>query len=264
MVRAVAFDDLVSRTAATLSFTIAAPVWRRWWFMALVSALVGSAAFALYRYRVSRLLEIERVRTRIAADLHDDIGASLSRVAIMSEVLKRQVPGSASVPMLTEIADSARELVGSMRDIVWAIDPRRDDADDVVVRIRTFASDMLEAHGIKWSFHTPTDFGNIKLDADAKRHILLFFKEAINNVVRHSKASEVRLDIQVAQNRLIGEVRDDGEGFATVPEIIAGGLRGQGLASMQRRVGHLRGTLAIDSSPGQGTHVRLMIPLKRS
>src|SRR4030095_6758128 len=111
------------------------------------------------------------------------------------------------------MADPAREVVGSMRDIVWAIDPRRDDVDDVVFRIRTFASDMLEAHGIKWSFHTPSEFGNMKLDADAKRHIVLFFKEAINNVVRHSKASEVRLVIEVAQNRLIGEVWDDGRGF---------------------------------------------------
>ncbi|HJZ82269.1 MAG TPA: two-component regulator propeller domain-containing protein, partial [Pyrinomonadaceae bacterium] len=264
-VRAVTFDNLVSQTPGTVSFRIAAPVWQRWWFIALVSLTAGVVGFALYRYRVSRLLELERVRTRIAADLHDDIGASLSRVAIMSEVVKQQVAGSPSVPMLTEIAESARELVGSMRDIVWAIDPRRDDLSNVVSRIREFASGMLETNGIKWTFETPSELTKIKLGPDARRHIFLFFKEAINNIVRHAKAGTVSLEIRVAHNQLIGEVRDDGQGF--VPgetEISGNGHSGQGLGSMQRRVKQLRGTLAIKSSPGTGTELRLTIPLKRA
>jgi signal transduction histidine kinase len=135
-VRAVNADGVASVQPATVSFTVLRPVWQRWWFIALTLALLGLTATALYRYRVARLLELERMRTRIATDLHDDIGAGLSRVAILSEVVKRQVTGSAeqSLPLLDEIAGSARSLVESMREIVWAIDPRRDELGNLIAR----------------------------------------------------------------------------------------------------------------------------------
>ena len=112
----------------------------RWWFVALVISTLGAIAFSLYRYRVRQLLEVERVRTRIATDLHDDIGASLSRVAILSEVERQQNAGhnGESEERLAEIANSARELVDSMVDIVWSVDPR-DDLGNVVTRVRQLA-----------------------------------------------------------------------------------------------------------------------------
>jgi ligand-binding sensor domain-containing protein/signal transduction histidine kinase len=268
LVRAVRSDGTASPAPAAVAFTILPPVWQRWWFVGLAALALAAAAYGVYRYRVRRLLELERVRTRIAADLHDDIGASLSRIAILSEVVKRQVARSAeqSVPMLTDIADSARGLVGSMRDIVWAIDPRRDDLGNVVARIRQFASDVLEGKGIKWDFSTPPEIDRVRLGPDQRRHILLFFKEAITNVARHSGCAAARLSIEVAHNRLVGEVRDDGLGFAVVTAGHAStNVRGgQGLENMRRRVSQLGGTLSVDSSPGQGARLRLTIPLKRS
>jgi signal transduction histidine kinase/streptogramin lyase len=266
LVRAVTSDGTISQSPASVSFTILPPIWQRWWFIASAAILIGLVAYSLYRYRVARLVELERVRTRIAADLHDDIGASLSRVAIMSEVVKQQVAGSTAVPMLTEIADSARELVGSMRDIVWAIDPRRDDLSSVVFRIREFASRVLEAKSIKWHFRTPSELSKIKLGPDERRHVFLFFKEAINNIARHANASEVWLDIHVALNQLVGEVRDDGQGFTplTEEELSSNGHVGHGLENMKRRVSQLRGTLVVTSSPGEGTDLKLTIPLKKA
>lgn len=265
-VRAVTFDGLVSQTPATISFTIARPIWQRWWFLLIVATALTLILVTLYRYRVRRLLELERIRTRIASDLHDDIGASLSRIAIMSEVVKRQVTGSngESGRLLTDIADSARELTGSMRDIVWAIDPRRDDLGSVVSRIRQFASDVLEAKGIKWDFHTPAELDKIQLGPDQRRHILLFFKEAINNIARHSDCTTARLSIDVQHGKLIGEVRDNGQGLKLSSESqVATELGGHGLESMKRRVTQLGGTFSIDSAPGEGTHLKITILVRK-
>lgn len=264
VVRAVNADGLISPTPASVVFTILPPMWRQWWFLALASILVTLGVYAMHRYRVARLIDLERVRTRIATDLHDDIGSSLSRMAILSEVVKRQVGDSSrqSQPMLTEIADSARNLVDSMSDIVWAIDPRRDSLSNVVSRVRQFASDILEAKKIKLDFQVPSEFDRIKLSAEQRRHVFLIFKEALNNVARHADCSSVLLRINIAHHQLIAEVRDDGEGF--VQDISTNGRGGHGLENMQRRASQLGGQFAIHSSPGQGTHLKLTVPLKKS
>src|SRR5204863_2231140 len=108
---------LPSATPAVLAFTILPPIWQRWWFVAIVSIVIFALAYSLYRYRVSRLLELERVRTRIATDLHDDIGSSLSQVSVMSEVIRRRLgPSPAISEPLSVIADLSRDLVDSMND----------------------------------------------------------------------------------------------------------------------------------------------------
>src|SRR5262249_57081198 len=129
---------LVSPKSATLAFTIRPPVWRREWFLALMVGALASLVYAFYRYRLRQLLAIERVRTRIATDLHDDIGASLSGMALMSDVLKRQL-GQSNGPaaaIVTTLGDSARRLVYTMSDIVWSIDPRRDQRQNRATRVR--------------------------------------------------------------------------------------------------------------------------------
>ncbi|MFN2598541.1 MAG: two-component regulator propeller domain-containing protein [Pyrinomonadaceae bacterium] len=265
LVRAINADGLVSQQPASLSFVILPPVWRRWWFLTLAALALGGAAIMLYRYRVRQLLELERVRTRIATDLHDDIGASLSRVAILSEVLKQQLGarGDGAVRLLTEIAESARASVDSMSDIVWTVDPRRDNLNDVVLRVRQFASDVLEARGIRWEFQVPPEVEKVKLDAERRRHLLLIFKEAINNVVRHSECHFVWLSISLAANRLKAEVHDDGRGFeGPSPERAqANGRGGHGLSNMRARTAELRGECEIATSPGGGTHLTIEFPL---
>ena len=221
----------------------------------------------LYRYRVAQLLRVERVRTRIATDLHDDIGASLSRVAILSEVVKLQTDGtdSQSAPLLTEIAESARGLMDSMSDIVWSIDPRRDDLHNVVVRVRQFASDVLEARGIEWDFSVAPEVEKLKLDPEQRRHLYLIFKEGINNVVRHAEGvSTVALSIRMAGGQLVGEIKDDGQGFEPKPsaERQSNGRGGNGLPNMRERAEQLGGRLEIESSPGAGTRLMLRMPLK--
>jgi two-component sensor histidine kinase len=266
LVRAVTADGVMSLHPAMVAFTIPPPVWRRWWFVTLSVGLFGLMVYSAHHYRVARLLELERVRTRIATDLHDDIGSSLSRMAILSEVAKRRTEGSAreSVKILTDIAESARNAVDSMSDIVWAIDPRRDDLSNVVFRVRQFASDLLSAKGIAWHFQTPDGFERVKLNPEQRRHIYLIFKEAINNSVRHADCQSVYLSLEVLHHQIVGEIRDDGRGFGVpAPGQSPENGAGHGLGNLRARAEQLGGNLRIDSSCGQGTSVRLSVPLKR-
>lgn len=269
MVRAVGTDGTVSKQPAMISFTILPPVWQRWWFVALISLALIGLTYLVYRYRLAQLLKVERVRTRIATDLHDDIGASLSRMAILSEVVKQQTAagdGQQSTTLLTEIAESARGLVDSMSDIVWSIDPRRDDLHSVVRRIRQFASDVLEAKGIDWQLQVSPEVQAMKLNPEERQHLFLIFKEAINNVARHGTgATSASMSIRVEGRQLIGEVVDDGCGF-TLGERGEAQLKsrgGNGLPNMRERATQVGGRLDITSAPNTGTRVILRMPIRR-
>jgi signal transduction histidine kinase len=221
--------------------------------------------YAGHRYRVRRLLEIERVRTRIATDLHDDLGASLSRMAILSEVVKRQIreQDQQSVSLLNEIADSARNLVGSLRDIVWAIDARSATLSDVIVRLRQFASDVLDPKGIAWKLEASSRTRDLRVDPESRRHVLLFFKEAVHDVVRHAECTSVQLSIDSGDHQLVCEVRDDGRGFDAAA---AGGtpesFGGRGLRNMRARAAQLGGDLEVGSVAGGGTRLRMVVPAR--
>jgi len=243
---------------AILAFRIALPLWRRWWFISLAAGAVVLAAYALHRYRLARVLELANIRARIATDLHDEIGSSLSRMAILSEVVQRQV-GPAAFPdsarLLGDISATARGLVDMMSDVVWSIDPRRDDLRSLITRIREFASDMLEAKGIAWEFHTPGEVDQVRLSPEQRRDLYLIFKEAITNIVRHSGCSSASLSMKVSGPSLVVQVRDDGRGFE------AGIPRGRGLTSIEARAARMHGSCTIISAPREGTSITIHVQL---
>jgi two-component sensor histidine kinase len=257
MVRAVTSDGGISPTPATITFTILPPLWQRWWFVTLVVLTVGLGAATIYRYRVRRLIELERVRTRIAADLHDDIGSGLSRIAILSEVARHQVNVEAPIgEPLTVIATASRDLVDSMSDIVWAINPKKDHLSDLVQRMRRFASDVFTARQIEFSFNAPGEEQALKIGADLRRQVFLIFKEAVNNIARHSRCTEAEIEMRIENRWLTLKVVDNGPGFdpAQLSE-------GQGLTSMRARAKELDGELQITSNDGRGTTILLNVPL---
>ncbi|HEY6047021.1 MAG TPA: two-component regulator propeller domain-containing protein, partial [Pyrinomonadaceae bacterium] len=152
MVRAVNSDGVASLQPATVSFTILPLIWQRWWFVTLTALLLCLLIYLAYRYRLHRLLELERVRTRIASDLHDDIGSNLSLIAGLSELLRQQAGqiDSQLAGRLAIIANASRQSVESMGDIVWAVNPKRDNLVDLAHRMRRFASDSLSARNIEF------------------------------------------------------------------------------------------------------------------
>jgi signal transduction histidine kinase len=208
--------------------------------------------------RLQRLLAIEQLRTRIATDLHDDIGASLSRIAIMSEVLIQRA-GSETIGLtnqLSDIARSAREMLAAMSDIVWVINPRHDHLRDLAQRMHRFASDVLAARDIEFDFHAPAD-QELKMDADMRRQLFLLYKEAINNIARHSGSNHAEIDLKYGSDGLVLRIQDYGKGMATTTS-----TGGHGLASMRARAEVLGGEITVASQPGQGTTIALHVPAK--
>jgi signal transduction histidine kinase len=261
LVRAANSDGSLSAVPASVTFTILRPVWQRGWFLTLAALAIGLGVYALYRYRVERLVEVERIRTRIATDLHDDIGSGLSQVSLLSEVIRRRVGHEETVAEpLSTIATLSRDLVDSMGDIVWAINPRRDRLSDLTQRMRRFASDVLSAQDIEFSFNVPDPQHNIRLGPDMRRELFLIFKESINNIVRHSGCAAVEITFLVTDGALELTLRDDGRGFD--PDS-ASASEGNGLDNMRRRARKLGGQLLIRSSTGRGTEINLKAPLER-
>jgi ligand-binding sensor domain-containing protein/signal transduction histidine kinase len=258
LVRAVTRDGAVSPTPAELSFVVHPPLWRRWWMVAFALAVASAAAVGLYRYRVAHLLAVERMRTAIATDLHDDMGSSLSRISILSEVARRRVEEDAeSARLLSEIGESARDMMGALSESIWAIDPRRDDLRSFVTRLRLFAGDLLEGRGIAWQLRAPQDGELVPLSPVQRRQLFLIAKEALHNVARHSGAASVAMHLAVTGRRITLEIRDDGRGF----DPYSSGDGRHGLRSMMSRAEALGARLDLESAPGQGTRLFLDAPI---
>jgi ligand-binding sensor domain-containing protein/two-component sensor histidine kinase len=263
LVRAIGADGGLSPNPAAISFKILRPVWQRWWFLILATVVIVSLIYMLYSYRVAQLLKLERVRTRIATDLHDDIGSSLSQIAILSEVVRQKVGDNGANQPLNMIAETSREMVDSMSDIVWAINPDKDHLSDLIQRMRRFAGDMLDAKDITYKFIVPDAHRDITLGADIRREVYLIFKESINNLVKYAEATTVEMSALVENNHLVVKIKDDGRGFDAA-EVFSGaydGFGGNGLINMRRRTENLGGRFTVESERGNGTSVEIKIPI---
>ncbi|WIL20006.1 sensor histidine kinase [Geothrix sp.] len=264
-VRAMGEEGRTSDPPAEFRFTILPPLWIRWWFLTVAAGSLLGVAWLGYNYRLRHLLEVERIRTRIAADLHDDIGASLSRIAILSEVVKRRTPEDQpeTARFLSEIAESSRDLVDSMAEIVWSINPKRDDLQHLLARIGQFASASLQAKDIRWTMTLPPDPAKVKLTPEQRRGMYLILKEAINNALKHSGCRSMNLQVALGQGRLTAQIRDDGSGLPPEPpgSESTGSQRGRGLINMQVRAHDIGGHLDVASGP-EGTTIRLDLPFR--
>jgi ligand-binding sensor domain-containing protein/two-component sensor histidine kinase len=258
LARAVNADGAVSAVPAEVDFTVLTPFWLRWWFLSLVGIVVTGSVVSLHRIRIARLMEIGRVRNRIAGDLHDDIGATLSQIAILSAVAKRESGAAAQAP-LNRISELSSEVLESISDIVWAINPARDRATDLIQRMRHCAADLFTSANIELAFSVESSPAEQPLRPELRRELLLIFKEAAHNVLKHAEAKQVSVRIWAERDTFGFEMTDDGRGFDR------GSLSGEGhgLPGIEQRVRALAGESAIVSQPGKGTRVRVKVPIRR-
>lgn len=259
-VRAISEEGFVSREPATVGFYVVPPVWRRWWFLLLMAAALCAVAYALHRYQLNQVLALERVRLRIASDLHDDIGSSLSQVSMLGELARRSLDGAnpRAVELIERMASASREAVAAMGDIVWSIHPRNDRLSDLVQRMRGFASDVLSARDIHLDFLVPPAEAALALPLEMRRDLLLIFKESVNNAARHSGCGRVRVELRIMGKNLLMTVEDNGCGFDPSEE-----NRGYGLRTIQARARKLGGSCEVrrvggvaagaDGGPGCGS-----------
>lgn len=242
-----------------LQLTIKPPFTRTIWFYLLILVFVGGAFYAWYRYRMMQMLKLDRMRSQISHDLHDDIGSRLTNISMMSLLLQRTIrkgQGDHLAPDLLErINEESRSASQSMREIVWNVNPDNDDLGNAFPRMLRYATDLLEIKDINVQASVP-ELSGIKLDIEERRDLFLIFKEVIHNVAKHANAKEVTIVVKLHGKMLKLQIADNGFGFnrQALPYR-------NGLDYMEERAKHHHWQLSVFSSPGKGTLVSIGIML---
>jgi signal transduction histidine kinase/ligand-binding sensor domain-containing protein len=266
-------DGVWSEVPAALGLVVRPYFWQTWWFklagaLALVvgsGGLIGFYEWRRSRRKFERLQQhraLEQERARIAKDIHDDLGASLTRITLLSDSA-RSDPGDAAETgsALERIASTARDLTRAMDEIVWAVNPKHDRLDSLVNYLGKFAQDLLGDAGIAYRLEVPPQLPRWPVGAQARHNLFLAVKEALHNVVKHAKANAVRVTLGLERGRFVLGVADDGCGFA--PDASSPrAAGGNGLANMQTRLQEIGGQCAVRSEPGGGTTVTFAVPVR--
>jgi signal transduction histidine kinase len=253
-----------------VAITVPPFLWERAWFAPLCWAgAVGAAAalvLAFIQQRLHRRLEllehqrsVERERTRIAKDLHDDLGGSLTEINMLAgTIVMPALRGSAAADTVTRIGGKSTQLVRALDEIVWAINPKHDSIPSLADYLAGSASEFLAAAGIQLRLDIQRNLPALPLTPELRHELFVAAKEALNNVVRHARAADVYVRFKVESGRLSIVIEDNGCGFDTAAP--PGG--GDGLANMSERLAALGGLCRISSRIGNGTIVDLELPLK--
>ena len=195
---------------------------------------------------------MQTLRNKIASDLHDDVGSTLSSISIFSEMAKQQ--SKEVIPMLDTIGESSRRMLDAMADIVWTINPENDHFEKIILRMRSFAYELLGAKKIDFEFIAENDVEKIKLPMEVRKNLYLIFKEATNNMVKYAGADKAMFAIKEEKNNLIMLIQDNGKGFD-----VKKSTGGNGLKNMKKRAIEIGAQLTIESFPGNGTTIQLSI-----
>jgi signal transduction histidine kinase len=257
-VKAANSDGIWNEQGAALLIRKIPHFYQTWWFGLLLLSLAAGVIYAVYKYQEANRLHLEAIRNRIATDLHDDMGSTLSSIRIFSDVVQSQIaPVQPEViPILQRISSSATGLSESMQDIIWTIQTRHDSLQDVVTRMREFGLKMAEAKGIDFRMQVSEKFHTTKFHVEQRRNVYLIFKESINNAVKYAECTRLNVDIEITGKILTLTIQDNGKGFdpATIRQ-------GNGLQNLQKRASEIKGQLAIHSAPGAGTRIELHMRL---
>ncbi|MFT3704331.1 MAG: two-component regulator propeller domain-containing protein [Agriterribacter sp.] len=244
-----------SNTPQVLRIFVMAPWWQTWWFKIFVITGTVSVAYALYKYRIRQLLRLDSLRNRIARDLHDEVGSSISTIAIYSKIVHEQMENETfnNEPLLQKITDHATEIMESMNDIVWNINTKNDAFEHIISRMRENAFQLLEAKGYTLHFDFDEQLYQMQLPMEKRRDFYLVYKEAINNIAKYAEGKNVWITLYLADTGLQLMIKDDGKGFDR--KLIRKGANG--LSNMEQRAAMLGGMLSITAEPGNGTELRL-------
>ncbi len=253
-------DNVWSTIPTELRIIVLAPWYATWWFRVLMLAAFLGWTYLFYRYRLQQLLRIERMRNRIAQDLHDEIGSTLSSISLYSSVLRQKMTTADdnAEKLLDRISESTSQMMESMNDMVWTIKADNDRFEHVVNRMRAYAVNNAEAKGVELSFEVGAGIEKLNMDMDSRKNVYLVFKEAVNNSIKYARASHLWIRVELIDSRLLVEVKDNGIGF-NEEEVSNNYLNmgGNGLRGMRKRASEINGEVVIRSD--NGTIIQLLI-----
>ncbi|UPK66778.1 sensor histidine kinase [Chitinophaga filiformis] len=266
MVKASNWRGVFGTRVTALHITIIPPFWTRWWFYLLCTALIAVTIYLLYRYRINELLKRQEIRNRIAQDLHDSVGSTLSGISVYSEVARiynEQQKSEQLKELLTTIGTTANEMISEMSDIVWAINPKNDHVSSIVKRMESYAKPLCTAKKIHFIFDCDHKIETLNLAMHQRKNFYLIFKEAVNNALKHAACSIIRVNISYRRNMLELNIQDDGIGFdhQAVQDPSVRTLSGNGLNNIRHRASEMKADLGIESKPHQGTYLKLSFPV---
>lgn len=240
-----------------LPITIRKPFWQTGWFIALCVLAFAGILYLLYRYRINQLKKVQIMRNNISRNLHDDIGASLSNINILNELAKRNTGNpEKSREYLDKAGEDIQRISESLSDIVWNINTKYDDLQNLFVRMKRYAADMMDGKNIRYEMEFPADAEKINLPMDQRRNLYLVFKEAINNLVKYSKTGNAIVSVTADKKKIILLIKDFGAGFN-----LNEAAYGNGIANMHQRAAASNARLEIKSAPGLGTEIKLEMPV---
>lgn len=260
-------DGVWSREPARISVRVQPHFWESAWFIlaltALTLACAAAAGWAIARSRMKRRIQglkirhaREAERARIARDLHDDLGASLTEISILSALAAEGDDETKMRPALDQLSNKAKVVVGALDEIVWAVNPREDTLRSLVDYLAAFAREFLDTAAIPLRTDIPRHVPDLPLDATARHGIFLAAREALNNLVKHSKATQARLSVQFDGDALVIRIEDNGRGFSQEWE-----AKGYGVANLRERMQSCGGDCSLASVPGEGVTVTLTLLL---
>jgi signal transduction histidine kinase len=251
-------QGIESNNITTLRIDISPHFYQTRWFMILIFFSVFGVTYLIYLLRLNRLLAVERIRNKVARDLHDDVGSTLSTINILSSMAKTKLltdPVKTS-EYITKITENSQKMMEAMDDIVWSIKPDNDNMQKIVARMREYASSILEPKDIMISFNVGENIYDLKLNMEMRRDVFLIFKEAVNNSAKYSHCTKIEIRITHANKKLNISIADNGIGFN-----VNTADSGNGLGNMQKRAETIHGSLLINSVEEEGTNITLTIPV---
>jgi signal transduction histidine kinase/ligand-binding sensor domain-containing protein len=269
-------DGVWNETGASMAFTVLPYFWQTAWFRALglsgIILLAGGGAWLGTRRRMRRKLEIlerqravERERTRIAKDIHDDLGASLTRINLLSQSARRDMDDPPQREKnLDQICTTARQLTRAMDEIVWAVDPQHDTLDSLASYLGKLIHELLGDSGIRCRLDFPVHLPAWPVTAEVRHNLFLAFKEALHNVLKHSRATEVQISFSPEPSAFVVNITDNGCGFDLAAMDGQSRPRRNGLVNMRKRLEEIGGRCEIETGRGHGTRVVFILPAKKT
>lgn len=258
-VRAFTIEELPVSEVGTIHFTIHPYWYKSWWFKLSAILFLFTLVYLFYRYRIQQLLKVQHIRDQIARDLHDDIGSTLGAINIYTKAAQNNLELNKSDrvhEILNEIGNYSREMSDHMGDIIWSVNPVNDELTHLLKRIEQYSSHLLERAQIELHFMVDTQTNEWNLSMEKRKNIYLIVKEALHNAVKYSNCTSIYLTFKKRDNRLEIQVKDNGVGFSIDninPE------NGNGLSSMEARCKEMKALFQLNSSPGNGCIITLLI-----
>jgi len=245
------------------SFTIRPPWWKTWWaytgYILIILGGIGTVIYSIFENQRKKIRLIITERNRIARELHDDIGAELTRITILSQSLhKNPNVGDDIREKLRKISETGKKVLGSIGEIIWTMNPQKDNLDGLAAYIRRFVTEYFETNDIDLNIEFPNEIPPKSISDEYRRNVFLVIKEAASNITKYSKATHVKLTMNVDEKSASFEISDDGTGFSVREKE----NWGNGLRNMHQRMKDIGGTFLITSETDHGTFIRMTFPVR--